>query len=519
MAHKTKYHTTVKHDGLGEQKVITGTDQFAVQQRAERQLRVWEEKWQRLQARQAQQSKRDIAANTTREALNLLQNLENILKQCVNKEHAINWDFLKDFSEFPEPQIFEPKRTDAKYVPKPGCLGQFVESIKQKAIDDADALFQKDYVSWKKWVSKKEAFLNEQKERNDDVERKKQEYLQKTPSAVVSYCEMVLENTSYPDTFPQKYDIEYNPENGVLIIEYQLPSLEDIPTLKEVKYVQTRDELKDVHITEAEKLRLYDSLIYQITLGSIYQIFKSDVITAITSVVFNGWVETIDPTNGQQITPCIVTVQANRDEFQKINFNLVDPRACFKSLKGISGARISNLTPVAPVLSLNREDRRFVDAYGVMENLGSIENLAAMDWKDFENLVRELFEKEFAQGGGEVKVTQASRDGGVDAVAFDPDPIRGGKIIIQAKRYTNIVDVSAVRDLYGTVLSEGATKGILITTSNYGSDSYEFAKRKPLTLLSGNNLLHLLEKHGYKARIDLREAKKTLAEQEKERGK
>ncbi len=38
---------------------------------------------------------------------------------------------------------------------------------------------------------------------------------------------------------------------------------------------------------------------------------------------------------------------------------------------------------------------------------------AAMDWEDFEHLVRELFEQEFAQSGGEVRVTQASRDGGV----------------------------------------------------------------------------------------------------------
>ena len=107
--------------------------------------------------------------------------------------------------------------------------------------------------------------------------------------------------------------------------------------------------------------------------------------------------------------------------------------------------------------------------------------------------------------------TQASRDGGVDAIAFDPDPIRGGTIVIQAKRYTNVVDVSAVRDLYGTVMSEGATKGILVTTSNYGPGAYSFANGKPITLLNGSNLLHLLEKHGTSARIDTREAKRVLA--------
>jgi restriction system protein len=141
-----------------------------------------------------------------------------------------------------------------------------------------------------------------------------------------------------------------------------------------------------------------------------------------------------------------------------------------------------------------------------------------MDWEDFEHLIRELFEQEFTQTGGEVKVTQASRDGGVDAVAFDPDPIRGGKIVIQAKRYTNTVGVSAVRDLYGTVMNEGATKGILVTTSEYGPDAYEFARGKPLTLLSGGNLLSLLEKHGHKAKIDLVDARRIMHEREQMEG-
>jgi restriction system protein len=57
-------------------------------------------------------------------------------------------------------------------------------------------------------------------------------------------------------------------------------------------------------------------------------------------------------------------------------------------------------------------------------------------------------------------------------------------------------------------MNEGATKGILVTTSSFGPDAYRFAKDKPLTLLDGGNLLHLLAKHGHKARIDLREAKK-----------
>lgn len=189
---------------------------------------------------------------------------------------------------------------------------------------------------------------------------------------------------------------------------------------------------------------------------------------------------------------------------------MVDPKECLKKLKGIGSSKLYGLSPIQPIININRQDKRFVSSYEVADSLDCSTNLAIMDWQDFENLIREVFEKEFNQSGGEVKITQASRDGGVDAVAFDPDPIRGGKIVIQAKRYTNPVGVSAVRDLYGTLMNEGATKGILVTTSDYGPDAYEFAKGKPITLLNGNNLLYLLEKHGHQAKIDIKEAKQVL---------
>ena len=204
----------------------------------------------------------------------------------------------------------------------------------------------------------------------------------------------------------------------------------------------------------------------------------------------------------------MLSISVDRNAFEDdLNLEAIDPRAWFKSAKGVSAAAIANTTPVAPIITVSREDSRFIDAYEVADQLDDSVNLEAIDWKDFENLIREIFEKEFSSNGGEVKITQASRDGGVDAVAFDPDPIRGGKIVIQAKRYTNVVGVSAVRDLYGTVMNEGATKGILVTTSNYGNDAYKFAQGKPLTLMNGANLLYLLERHGYKAKIDLKEAR------------
>ena len=144
----------------------------------------------------------------------------------------------------------------------------------------------------------------------------------------------------------------------------------------------------------------------------------------------------------------------------------------FNNLHGKSAGKLVEIIPIEPALSLNRVDSRFVDAKEVLSGLGSETNLAAMDWQDFERLIRELFEKEFKDRGAEVKITQARRDRGVDAIVFVPDPIHGGKYVIQAKRYTNTLGVSAVRDLCAVVKKEGASRGILVTTSTYGADAY-----------------------------------------------
>lgn len=362
------------------------------------------------------------------------------------------------------------------------------------------------------WVLEKRVFGETQKIFNSGVDKFKKSYFERNHEGLIRYWGEVLSKAEYPDSFPRDQAVTFDSQNGVLVIDCELPPQNAVANIKQVKYVANRQEFQEVPISDIEFKRLYDDVLYQICLRTLYEVFRADDIDVIKSIVFNGWVQAVDKATGANTHPCIMTVQANKAEFLALNLKQIDLKVCFRSLKGISGSKLIDFSPVRPVLSLNREDPRFVGSYNVAESLNDKTNLAAMDWLDFEKLIRELFEKEFSKDGGEVKITQASRDGGVDAIAFDPDPIRGGKIVIQAKRYTNTVGVAAVRDLFGTVHNEGATKGILVTTSDYGPDAYEFAKGKPLTLLAGSELLYLLGKHGYEAKIDLKEAKKLLGE-------
>lgn len=541
------YETEVRHKGLNKYRLIRGSDQYVVNQKAQAQLATWNEQWEKRKSKEEEisdkQSKIENASLKTEMALDAIEEIHNILKDSLKNIEVFDWESLKDKSEYPiqfpvPPKMFkvapEPKVDDLKFKPDFGIIDKFFASKRKEKEDGAREAFEKAHKGWEenkkeiedrnkkseeeytkdvvRWEQERQEFIKNQQEKNKSVDQRIKKFTDKEPEAVVDYFENVLSGSEYPDYFPQEFEFDYDAKNKILIVAYSLPDFKSLPKIKEVKYVQSKDQFVESYLNDAAQRQLYDDMAYQTSLATINELYKADMFELLEMVVFNGWVESIDAAKGKKVNACILSLQANRKEFSEIDLKNVDPKACFKSLKGIGSSKLSSLTPIAPILDISREDKRFISAYEVADELDTSTNLAAMDWEDFEQLVRELFEKEFSQNGGEVKITQASRDGGVDAIAFDPDPIRGGKIVIQAKRYTNTVGVSAVRDLYGTLMNEGANKGILVTTADYGPDSYEFAKGKPLTLLNGNNLLSLLEKYGKKAKIDLKAAKIELSE-------
>lgn len=550
---------TIEHEKLNKIRTIRGYDKDIVEQKAKAQHFLWDEQWKKKIEAQRKREEREtkiseieekteLARKLTIEAQENIAEIENVLKYSLNNDSRIDWEKLKNKSKFnkkpPNTPNYkqkpkEPKETDKEYHPTFNILDKFSKSLKEKKIYQFKEKFKKEHREWinlwkkienknvglklgyekeqKIYNREKENFYKKQKEFNESIDRQRIDYEKKSEIGIIKYCNTVLYNSKYPKPLPREYELDYSKENEILIVDYLLPTINVLPKLKEVKYIKLNNQFKELFISDSAQNKLYDDLIYNIAIRTIHEIIESDIIDAIKSVVFNGLVRSRDKSTGNITTNCIISMHTTKEEFLEINLKYIDPKECFKKLKGVGSSKLHSLTPIAPILKMNKEDKRFVDSYNVANELNESVNIAAMDWKDFENLIREIFEKEFAQNKGELKITQASKDGGVDAIAFDPDPIKGGKIVIQAKRYTNVVGVSAVRDLYGTVLNEGANKGILVTTATYGPDAYSFAKGKPLTLINGNELLYLLQKHGHKAKIDIREAKKILAEQSLEK--
>lgn len=472
-----------------------------------------------------------------------LSSLSKILEWTLSRNDQVDWERLKDRSKYKGPKSYEVPAPKQKLIPDPVLFEPYISfwdkifGRRARKLEQARALYDSDLDRWRKQTEEATALHDaalkawrEAKEKfEDECNRQRDEFLAAQaasnakidqlaegvkagdPTAVIEHVNLVLDASDYQGLFEKSYELDYQADGvKMLQIEYELPSPDAMPTLKTVRFTASTGEVKETHISEKEQKANFDSVCYQICLRTLHELFEADLHGNLDAILFNGFSTSVNRATGKDTRSCIMSVLVTREQFEQIDLARIDPKACFKTLKGVSASSLAALAPIAPVMEMNRQDKRFIDAKEVIAGLDTATNLAAMDWSDFEHLIRELFEKEFASRGGEVKITQASSDGGVDAVAFDPDPITGGKIVIQAKRYTKTVGVSAVRDLYGTIQHEGASRGILISTADYGPDAHQFASGKPISLFSGSHLLHLLEKHGYNAKIDLQAARKEL---------
>jgi restriction system protein len=479
------------------------------------------------------------ADELTADAIQKLQSLSGILAHTLRVDDAIDWETLKDLSPYEYPENFpEPKpSSSAALAPvytepkvsffqilfgkKAGILAQAEEAHaaamqewhaaevrRNEALTHAvDEWEGRRKIFWEEHKAREDAFKAEQAASHAEVNRLAIAVASGEEEAVIEHSSLVLERSDYDGLFEKSYLLQYDRPRKLMKLAYNLPAIEILPATKAVKFVKATGELNETLIGEKDRKANFEAVAYQICLRTVHELFEADEAGNIDAILFNGFVEFIDPATGLEKRSCLLSLLVDRLTFCAIDLARVEPKACFKSLKGVSAASLASLAPIAPVMELDTEDRRFVDGREIASSLDQGTNLAAMSWEDFEHLVRELFEKEFATRGGEVKVTQSSSDGGVDAIAFDPDPITGGKIVIQAKRYTRTVGVSAVRDLYGTMMNEGASRGILVTTADYGPDAYKFMNGKPITLMNGANLLHMLERHGFVANIDIAAAR------------
>ncbi|MGI9437793.1 MAG: restriction endonuclease [Geminicoccaceae bacterium] len=417
----------------------------------------------------------------------------------------------RPFDEQPPRRNLGPKPAieDNRYRPQLGVLGHVFRSIRRQRIADIREQFESDHADWqrrqnqiKAWEDRRSAHLTQQAERRIAMEDLNKRYKSREQSAIEEHAELVLSRSEYFDFVPKEFEVQFVPSPGRILVKRYLPDAASIPTLKKITYVKSRSEFRENHIPDKEKNDLYKSIIYQICLRTQSELSAADEINAYELLIFNGHVRFVDPSTGRDAETCSVSLKVEKSLFAELDLRRVDPGECFDRLQGRGHPNLRGYEPIMPFMQLVTEDERFIDPQDVLSSLPDKANLASISWGEFEHLIRDLFEKEFASTAAAVRVTRVSRDGGVDVVVLDTDAVRGGKIMIQGKHYFKPVGVNAVRELYGVVINERATKGLLVTTSHFTAAAHEAVKNLPIYPVDQPELIALLEKHGHSFRVN-----------------
>ncbi|KNB50212.1 restriction endonuclease [Streptomyces caatingaensis] len=376
-----------------------------------------------------------------------------------------------------------------------GRRGQYEADL--RAAQAAEAQRQRQLAAYRRqydqWAA---ARLAQVRQHNAGVEELVAALRAGDPDAVVEYFSAALyASTAWPEEFPHQISAAYDPGARRLVLDWELPGFSVVPEVKAVRYMPAADQEKETARPVTQRRALYRDVLAQCVLLAVRELFAADEYGALESVVLNGFVDDHDPATGRRARLVLAAVTVDRAAFGRLHLEQVSAPECLtEALGGRLSARPDQRTAVRP------ERRPDEVGRGVVSHGGGEDDdpdLFEMDPVAFEALVAELFR---ARGMRAVMTTR-SNDGGVDVEALDPDPISGGRIIVQVKRYRKTVPPTAVRDLYGTVQGAGANKGVLVTTSRFGPGSYAFANGKPLTLVSGEELVGLLAQHGLRGRL------------------
>lgn len=127
-----------------------------------------------------------------------------------------------------------------------------------------------------------------------------------------------------------------------------------------------------------------------------------------------------------------------------------------------------------------------------------LERLRACDAGFFEDIVVQLLLK-MGYGGarGSGRVVGRAGDGGIDGVIAE-DRLGLDSIYVQAKRWEGAVGAGQIRDFLGAMVSNGATKGVFITTGRFAEPARRAAAASPqhkMVLIDGEALSQLMIDH------------------------
>src|ERR1700756_38022 len=273
-----------------------------------------------------------------------VDDLQNILISALSENNAIDFDGLRERREASvvDGAVGSPPYPRAFEIP---ALTWFSRLFKSKRLShdskvhSAMAEYEKELGEYQaKLSTARQSFEVAKASRNASVDEFERAYLAGEGDAVSCYCTLALKRSVYPETIPRSFRTIFASESSEFVVEAVLPSIEVIPPIESVSWVKSKHEFKPKLRKPAEVQKLYQELVAGIALRHLHEVFSADVARKVSTVVFNGYVNSVDRATGKEVRPCLISTRATRGQFEELNLAKVDQLLCLRNL----GAQFSS---------------------------------------------------------------------------------------------------------------------------------------------------------------------------------
>lgn len=172
------------------------------------------------------------------------------------------------------------------------------------------------------------------------------------PQSLATYFAAILSASEYPPGFPRKATVAFDAGGRLLVVDYELPTLDAIPAAQSFRYDPRSDTFQAVPRPPARRKDLYAVVVASVALRSVRELFDADPARAIDRVAFNGYVHGVDRVSGEPVRPYLVSFRSSRDEFRVLDIARTDPIVSMRTIGAAFSTNPAELASVREVIGV-----------------------------------------------------------------------------------------------------------------------------------------------------------------------
>ena len=164
-------------------------------------------------------------------------------------------------------------------------------------------------------------------------------------AAVQEYVAIVLSSSVYPDAFPVDHDHDFDLATRELRLCVTVPPPAAVPSVKEYRYVRTRDEITSTALPVKAQKDRYAQAVTQVAVRTLHELCEADRGGKIHSIALKVETSVLSPATGLRESVSLVVVAADRETFGRFELSNVVPLATLEHLGAAVSRSPFDLTP------------------------------------------------------------------------------------------------------------------------------------------------------------------------------